>query len=121
MPRSYRQIAFEQRGEVWCVRLRSFRLEEQAVHQLAEELLDLATRHDNPKIALSLGPKAPQCLYSVFLAKLVMVQRHLHQREGGLVLCEVSPEVRSVFEACRLDQQFRFAKDFDEAIDLLTG
>jgi anti-anti-sigma regulatory factor len=56
----------------------------------------------------------------VFLAKLMTVQRHLRQQGGALVLCEVSPEVRSVFEACRLDQQFRFVKDFDEAVATWT-
>jgi anti-anti-sigma regulatory factor len=57
----------------------------------------------------------------VFLAKLMTVQRHLRQKGGALVLCEVSPEVRSVFEACRLDQQFRFVKDFDEAVATWTA
>jgi anti-anti-sigma factor len=120
MIRTYRQIASERRGDVCCVRLRTLRLEEEEVHELAEELIDLATREGCNKMVLSLGPRPPQCLYSVFLAKLVSVLRHLQQQGGGLVLCDVSPEVRSVFEACRLDQQFRFAKDFDEAVAAWT-
>ena len=32
------------------------------------------------------------------------------------MLCEVGPVTRSVFEACRLDEQFRFLPDFDAAV-----
>jgi hypothetical protein len=120
MTRTYRQITFEKRGEVCCARLRSFRLEEESVHELAEELLELAAE-GGPKLALSLGPRAPLCLYSVFLAKLVTVRRQLSELGGDLVLCEASPEVRSVFAACRLENQFRFVKDFDEAVALWTA
>jgi anti-anti-sigma factor len=120
MPRTYRHITFEKRGDVCCARLRSLRLEEESVHELAEELLDLAAEV-SPKLALSLGPRAPQCLYSVFLSKLVTVQRQLHEQGGELVLCDVSPEVQSVFAACRLEDQFRFLKDFDEAVARWTA
>jgi hypothetical protein len=116
MTRTYRLITFERRGDACCARLRSFRLEEAAIHQLAEELLDVAKQEGCSKLALSFGQGTPQCLYSVFLAKIVTVQRHLRQQGGELVLCEVTPEVRSVFEACHLDKQFRFVRDFDEAI-----
>lgn len=120
MTRAYRQITFEKRGEVCCARLRSLRLEEESVHELAEELLELAAEA-SPKLALSLGPRAPLCLYSVFLAKLVTLQRQLSQRGGDLVLCEAPPEVRSVFAACRLENQFRFLQNFDEAVAVWTA
>jgi anti-anti-sigma regulatory factor len=51
----------------------------------------------------------------------VTVQRQLHEQGGELVLCDVSPEVQSVFAACRLEDQFRFLKDFDEAVARWTA
>jgi anti-anti-sigma factor len=115
MDRTYRQIELECRGDVFCVRLRAPRLEETAVYELADELVALADAGCH-KLALSLGPGSPECLYSVFLSKLVTVQRQLGEHGVSMVLCDVSPEVRSVFEACRLDQQFRFVPDFAAAV-----
>jgi hypothetical protein len=115
MSQPYRFIAAERRGDVWCVRLRCARLEETEVYELANELLGLV--HDGcRKLALGLGPAAPDCIYSVFLAKLMTVQRVLGEQGGAMVLCEVSPVTRTVFEASRLDDQFRFLPDFDAAV-----
>ena len=116
MSRAYRYIEVERRGDVFCVRLRFRRLEESQVYDLANELVALATEEGCRKLALNLGPGAPECLYSVFLAKLVTVQR-VHAEQGGdMVLCGVSPAVQTVFEACRLDKQFHFVPDFDAAV-----
>ena len=111
----YRFIAVECRGDVWCVRLRSPRLEEPDVYEFADELLGLVNDGCR-KLALSLGPEGPDCIYSVFLAKLMTVQRVLGERGGGLVLCQVSPVARTVFEAARLEEQFCFLPDFDAAV-----
>ncbi len=115
MSQSYRLIAVERRGDVCCVRLRSHRLEEGEIYELASELLALADE-GGPKVALSLGPDGPACMYSVFLAKLMTVQRLLGERGGELVLCEVSPVTRTAFAASRLDEKFLFLPDFDAAV-----
>ena len=85
------------------------------------EQLDLAKAEACHGLALSLGPKSPECLYSVFLAKLYWVQRVLNEQGVGLVLCEVEPAVHAIFEACKLDEQFRFAADFDAAVEALKS
>ena len=109
---SYRFIQTERQGEVDCVRLRRTRLEEGEIYQLAEELLALVRDGGCRQMALSLGPQPPDCLYSVFLAKLITLQRTLREHGGGLVLCEVNPVARTVFEASLLDRQFTFLPDF---------
>jgi hypothetical protein len=86
------------------------------IHELAGELRHLVIEESCQKLALSLGPDSPQCLYSVFLAKLITLQRMLREREGELVLCYVSPPVRSIFATCCLDQLFHFEPDFDGAV-----
>ena len=117
---TYRFITVEQRGDVFCVRLKSTRLDESEIHLLGDELTDLCDDQGCCKLALSLGPQPLDCLYSVFLAKLVTVRNALRKHGGQLVLCEVSPAAYSVFEACLLHREFTFVPDFDAAVTLLS-
>jgi hypothetical protein len=113
----YRLIKVEEtHDDVRCVRLRKPRMEELEVYQMADELTDLVVKQGCRKMALSLGPEAPDCMYSVFLAKLIMVQRNLHERGGEMLLCEVGPVTQTIFQACRLDAQFHFVTDFTAAL-----
>lgn len=116
MTHPYRYLVVERRGEVYCVRLRQSQLDELMIHDLGGELHRLVTDDGCRKLALSLGPDAPECLYSVFLAKLITLQRILRENEGELVLCYVSPPVHEIFAACGLDQLFHFLPDFDAAV-----
>lgn len=115
MRRPYRLLEFERRGDMFCVRLRKNRLDEMEVHDLASELIDVIQDDGCRQPALALGPQAPECLYSVFLAKLITVQRTLAKHNGRMVLSTVTPEVHTIFAACKLHDQFRFVSDFDEA------
>jgi hypothetical protein len=116
----YHFITVEQRGDVFCARLKSTRLDESEIHLLGGELIDLADVQGCRKLALSLGPQPPDCLYSVFLAKLVTVRNTLRKHGGQLVLCEVSPVAYSVFEACLLHREFTFVPDFDAAVTMMS-
>jgi hypothetical protein len=118
---SYRYIRIDRQGEICCVRLRNTRLEENEIHQLGNELIALCEVDGCRKMALSLGPEPPDCLYSVFLAKLVSVRNALRRLGGQLVLCEASPVTYHVFEACLLHREFDFAPDFTAAIDRMSG
>jgi hypothetical protein len=113
----YKHIRVEQRGDVFCVRLKQPRLEESEIHQLGVEMVDLCEQQGCRKLALSLGPQPPDCLYSVFLAKLVFIRNVLRRLAGQLVLCEVSPVAYQVFEACMLHREFAFAPDFGSAFE----
>ena len=113
---SYKHIRVERHGDVFCVRLRHTRLEENEIHQLGSELIDLCEQQGCRKLALSLGPQPPDCLYSVFLAKLMTLQRRLAEMGCALLLCEVSPEVQAIFQVCHFAEYFRFVPDFDAAV-----
>ena len=115
MNEPWQHIEVEQRGDVCCVRLRRFRIEEPDIPSLASELLSLGSTPGCKKIALSLGPRPPECLYSIFLAKLMTVQRRLAEHGSSLVLCEVGPEVQAIFKVCRFAEHFQFVPDFDAA------
>jgi hypothetical protein len=100
--------------------LRSYQIAEMEIHEVCEELVALGQEEGCLGVALSLGPESPECLYSVFLAKLYWAQRVLSDQGRGMVLCEVEPAVRTIFEAAKLDDRFRFAPDFDAAVAQLT-
>src|SRR5262245_25166809 len=113
----FRFIRVEREGDVFRARLRQPRFEEGEIHQVGEELGLLVTRDSCRKLALSLGPEPPDCMYSVFLAKLVSVRNLLARHEGRLVLCDVAPITYSVFEACLLHKEFTFVPDFAAAVE----
>ncbi|HEY7158729.1 MAG TPA: STAS domain-containing protein [Gemmataceae bacterium] len=111
-----RHIDVERRGDVFCVRLRQPRLEEAAIYELSAELRDLVTNDGCRTMALSLGPESPECLYSIFLAGLITLQRVLREHGGELMLCHAQPDVRDIFKACGLDPLFHFLPDFEAAV-----
>jgi anti-anti-sigma factor len=119
MEHSYQHISFEQKQDVFCVRLRDKHLEEEDVLAMAQELLNLIHVQGCRKMILCLGPGSLDCLYSVFMAALVMVRRNLVERGGVLKLCEVSPQTLEVFQACHLQQYFDFEPDQAAAMAVL--
>jgi anti-sigma B factor antagonist len=116
MDRPHRHIDVERQGDVFCVSVRKRRLEEKEIHEMASEVLDLIDADGCRKLAFSLGPGLLDCLYSVFLAKLVTMQRRLREHKGEMKLCDVTPEVYDVFQACQLHQHFEFTPDRATAV-----
>ena len=102
-------------GDVTCVSLVKHRLAEPEIGQMADEILALIDGGCR-KMVFNLGPGAVECLYSVFLSKLVMFQRVMREHGGTIKLCDATPEVREVFKACRLDDLFEFAPDQPTAL-----
>ncbi len=116
MNRTPRQIAVERHEDVCVVGLKNRRLDEKGIHEMADEVLSLIEEDGCRKLVFRLGPGAMECLYSVFLAKLVMFQRRLRELGGTFTLSDASPEVYGVFEACKLNEHFEFAPDLDAAL-----
>ena len=116
MERPYQHIDIQRHGDVYYVRLRARRLLETEILETADELVSLIIDGGCRKLALSLGPEPPECLYSIFLAKLVSIQRRLNQAGGVFKLAHVSPEIFKIFEACRLQTLFEFCPDQKTAL-----
>ena len=116
MESSYRHIVVEETHDVYFVSLKDTRLDEDEVYQLADEMLSLINDRGCRKLIFALGPESPDCLYSVFIAKLLMLRRRMVEVGGVMKLCCVSPHVRSVFEACQLTDYFEFLPDKAAAI-----
>jgi anti-anti-sigma factor len=111
-----RYLDLERRGDVCCVRFRRGRLDEREIHDLTEELLAAGLADACSRLVLSFGgPQPPQLMYSIFLARLITLQRLLGEQGRELVLCDVGPAVQAIFEACRLHDYFHFAADLAAA------
>ena|SRR5581483_6138566 len=119
MAPSYRHLEVERQGDVYCVRLRPGHLQETDILEMADEMHSLIVDEGCRRMAIALGPETVDCLYSVFLAKLVGVRRRMLECGGHLVLCDLHPAVVGVFEACRLKEYFEFVPDRATAVDRL--
>jgi hypothetical protein len=100
--------------DVASVRLRTSRLEEHEMDVFGDELAALATQIG--KVVMILGPEPPDCLYSLFIAKLITCQRMARKAGGDFVLCDLHPLTFSVFQACALDRSFIFRDTHDQAL-----
>jgi len=121
MKRPYRHIDVERQKDVFCVRMRKRKLDETELHEFIDEVLSLIHDEGCRKMALSLGPGSPECLYSIFLAKLFTVRKRLIDAGGKLKLCDVTPDVVGVFEAVHLQDFFDFVPDMATAVAQFGG
>jgi anti-anti-sigma factor len=120
MDRPYEHITFRDQDGIFCVRIKNHRLQEENLEQLGTELSRLIDEHDCRKMVLSLGPRDFECLYSVFLGKLIHLQRRLATVDGVLVLAEASENTQGVFRATGLDKHFQFFADPLTAVHALA-
>jgi anti-anti-sigma factor len=120
MERPYRHLDLRREGDVVCVRLRSSQLDEGQLYDMCSELQRLVEDDGCRKLVLNLGPPDPEFLYSIFLAKLVSLQRRLRGVDGAMKIAQASPTTREIFEACRLTSLFDFVPDEATAVESLS-
>ena len=111
----YRHIGVERRGGVFCVRLKRPHYDETELHEMGDELEGLVADEGCRRMVLALGDDTLECVYSMFLAKLIMVRRVLLEHEGRMVLCEVGPVTRGILDACKLLGYFEIEPDVGTA------
>ena len=71
------------------------------------------------KVVMVLGPHDPLCLYSVFLAKLVNMQRRLTTAGGGMAIAGLSDNGMRIFQVAGLHKFFHFYPDIGPAVESL--
>src|SRR5436190_23714190 len=119
MQRPYHFIAFELVGDVFCVRLQQLRIEDDQMDELGAELGRLLDEENCRKMVLNLGPEEPDCLISVFLAKLINLQRRLEGMNGALTLAQASDYTRNIFRIAGIEKFFHFYANEQAAIQAL--
>ena len=121
MQRLYQFIVFERRDDVFCVRLQKPRVEDGQMEELGAELAALIDEENGHKVVLNLGPEEPDCLISVFLAKLINLQRRLTTMGGVLVLAHVSDHTRDIFRIAGIEKFFHFYPDEQSALQAIKA
>ena len=119
MERPFKRIEVARQGKAHCVRLLHSRLDENGLEELSAEIARLIDEDGCKKLVMTLGPEDPQCLYSVFLAKLVNLQRRLSSVEGALALVGLSEDTRHIFQVAGLHKYFHFYPDLPSAVAAL--
>ncbi len=119
MERPFTRITVEPHGSALCVRLKAPSLDEAGMEEFSAETARLLDEQDCHKLVLCLGPAEPDCLYSVFLAKLIHLKRRLELAGGDLVIAQASDNVRHIFAASGLEKFFTFHADLPAAFKAL--
>src|SRR4051794_22265916 len=119
MASPYLHIETHRTGDVLCVTLKDHQLEDVAIRAMSDEIEAAVLREDSRKLVLSLGELT--CLYSLLIAKLIKLRRLMLERNGSFKLCNISPEIRDVFESCQLQTYFDLAPDCAAAVQALAG
>ncbi len=121
MPFAFEQIDVERRGNVHCVRLKKRRLSELDLLEVGEELAQLIAEENCRQLAFGLGNDQFDCLYSMFLGKLVATRRMILEQDGHMHLAEVGPASLGVLKTCRLTDLFEVHADMDAAVKSLES
>jgi anti-sigma B factor antagonist len=121
MQRPYQFIAFKLVGDVYCVRLQKPRVEDHQMDDLGAELARLIDEENCRKMVLNLGPEEPECLISIFLAKLINLHRRLEAMNGALTLAQASDYTRNIFRIAGIEKFFDFYPDEQSALQALTA
>ena len=121
MTRTYTLVDYSSQGDAVIVSPRKTRLDENEILTFTDELRNVANQPGCRKLILRLGPHPVECLYSVFLARLVTLQRALVIQNIALILAEMHPDSLEIFRACMLDKYFLFADSLQAALDLVPG
>lgn len=109
-------IDARQHGAVILVHLMRPQLDESAVRAMSAEIESLLEREKCRKLIISLGRL--KCVYSVLIARLIILHKHMEQLGGKLVLCDVAPDAHQVLASCQLHDFFTIAYDEKTALEL---
>jgi anti-anti-sigma factor len=120
MQRPYRHIEHQVQDGVFCARIKTS-LHEEALENFGAELGRLIDEEGCRKMVLVIGPHDLDCLYSVFLAKLIYLQRRLESVGGSVALAEASANTQEVFRVTGLDRYFKFYADHGSAMRALAS
>ncbi len=111
MERPYRHVHVDRNEAVFCARLAKLQYDDLELEELSAEIARLVDEEGCRKLVLWLGPGEPQFLFSVFLAKLINLQKRLEAHGGQLALCNLSKATRGIFQAAGLERFFHFFPD----------
>ena len=110
-----RRLEVEDSGDVAVVHFVDKKiLDEQNIQMIGDDLFRLVDELGRRKILLNFGNV--EFLSSAALGKLITMNRKVQAVRGKLVLCNISKEIREVFEITKLDKLFTILADEQSAL-----
>lgn len=110
-----RKLEVEDIGDVTVVNFVDRKiLDEQNIQLIGEQLFSLVDEAGRRKLLLNFGNV--EYLSSAALAKLITLNKKLHQAGGRLILCNISDQIYEVFEITRLNKLFNIHREEQEAL-----
>jgi anti-sigma B factor antagonist len=112
-----RRLEAEEIGDVTVVNFMDRKiLDEQNIQVIGEQLFSLVDESGRKKLLLNFGNV--EYMSSAALGKLITLNKKVQAVGGKLVLCNIDPQIREVFEITRLDKLFVIRGDEQEALQL---
>jgi anti-sigma B factor antagonist len=89
-------------------------LDEQNIQVIGEQLFSLVDEMSRKHLLLNFTNV--EYMSSAALGKLITLNKKVQASGGRLVLCNIDPQIREVFEITRLDKLFTIRRDEQEAL-----
>jgi len=106
----YRHVEVENKAGVMVVHFQDHQMfGEQVLQKIGEEMGQLAASDECDRLLLSFAGVG--FLSSAALGKLITLNKRMKERGGQLKLCDICPEVQSVFTLTSLNQIFDIQED----------
>jgi anti-sigma B factor antagonist len=112
-----RRLEAEEIGDVTVVSFMDRKiLDEPNIQIIGDQLFSLVDDSGRKKLLLNFGNV--EYMSSAALGKLITLDRKLKAAGGRLVLCNIDPQIREVFEITKLDTVFIIREDEQEALQM---
>jgi anti-sigma B factor antagonist len=112
-----RRLEVEDLGDVTVVSFTDRKiLDEQNIQIIGEQLFGLVDESGRKKLLLNFGNV--EYMSSAALGKLITLNKKVQSAGGRLVLCNIDPQIREVFEITKLDRLFVIKSDEQEALQV---
>ena len=112
-----RRLEVEDLGDVTVVSFTDRKiLDEQNIQIIGEQLFGLVDESGRKKLLLNFGNV--EYMSSAALGKLITLNKKVQSAGGRLVLCNIDPQIREVFEITKLDRLFVITSDEQEALQV---
>jgi len=112
-----RRLEVEDLGDVTVVSFTDRKiLDEQNIQVIGEQLFSLVDESGRKKLLLNFGNV--EYMSSAALGKLITLNKKVQAAGGRLVLCNIDPQIREVFEITKLDKLFVIRNDEQEALQV---
>ena len=93
-------------------------LEDQDIRSLQEAVMSVVDQSEGIRLVLDFGHV--EFLSSAVLGLLIRISKRIHEKNGKLRLCHISPKIYEVFRITQLTKVFDIHKDVESAVDSLA-